>query len=424
LRCGDEGRNAVGRKGIRGNEKREAIWKRKLANRLYFEHGRTKRQIADLMEVSTDFVVKWTESEDQDFTKDDRGWPKGQRRRWDKEIVRRVGQIREELREDPDEKYWGATAVQAEYRRRYPDQKVPPVRTIGQILSDMGVTENQEKGSSRGALRYLHYPERTLRQLLWNRLGEADFLGDKFITGRTEPLHFIGYSLKSEPRLRHYQRVKGETTDEFIRVTQEFFSRFEKPEALKMDNAAATIGSSYYRRTISQVMEFLLAREVYPVFSVPRTPATQASIEGSNSVFVRKFWNREEFESVRHVDERLRVFNKSTRKYLGYEAPENSSQKSGPFIPKAYFLRQVTEQPHGNGGSIDVLHEQIELPSEYIKYFVLAEWNLEEEKLLVRFEEREEGQDGQDKSVTSRVIKETDFPIHEASKKRCHDLLS
>jgi transposase len=391
---------------------------------LYFEQGLTKEEIADLMEVSTNFVVKWTESPEQDFQKDDRGWQKGRRRKWDKETVRRVGQIREDLREDPDEKYWGATAIEAEYRRRFPDQKVPPVRTIGQILSDMGVTENQENSSSRGALRYLHYPQRTFRQILWNRLGEADFLGDKFITGRTEPLHFIGYSLKSEPRLRHYERVAGETTDEFIRTTQQFFSRFEKPEALKMDNAAATIGSSYYRRTISQVMEFLLGREVYPVFSVPRTPATQASIEGSNSVFVRKFWNQEQFQSIAHVDERLRVFNESTRKYLGYEVSQNGSQKSGPFIPKAYFLRQVTEQKHGNGGSIDVLHEQVELPPEYIKYFVLAEWNLEEEKLLVRFEEREESQNGREESVTSRVIKQTGFPIHEASKKRCHDLLS
>ena len=305
--------------------------------RLYFEQGLTKEEIADLMEVSTDFVVKWTQCEDQDFYKDSRGWQKGRRRKWDMETVRRVGQIREDLREDPDEKYWGATAVQVEYRRRYPDQQVPPVRTIGQILSDIGVTENQEKGSSRGALRYLHYPERTLRQIQWNRLGEADFLGDKFITGRTEPLHFIGYSLKGEPRLRYYERVAGETTDEFIRITQQFFSRFEKPGALKMNNATATIGSHYHNRTISQVMEFLLARDVYPAFSVPRTPATQASIEGSNSVFVRKFWNQEEFHSVAHVDERLRVFKENTCGCLVYEPPADGSQQRDSFIPKVYF---------------------------------------------------------------------------------------
>jgi len=35
--------------------------------------------------------------------------------------------------------------------------------------------------------------------------------------------------------------VEAQTADEFIRTAQQFFSRFEKPEALKMDNAAATI---------------------------------------------------------------------------------------------------------------------------------------------------------------------------------------
>ena len=39
------------------------------------------------------------------------------------------------------------------------------------------------------------------------------------MTGRTEPLHFIGFSLKTEPRLRHYERVEGQTTEEFIRTT-------------------------------------------------------------------------------------------------------------------------------------------------------------------------------------------------------------
>mgnify|MGYP000497580792 CR=1 FL=1 len=75
------------------------------------------------------------------------------------------------------------------------------------------MTDNQEKGSSRSALRYLHYPERTLRQELWECVGEADFLGGKFISGRAAPLHFIGYSLDPEPRLRHYERVEAQTAD-------------------------------------------------------------------------------------------------------------------------------------------------------------------------------------------------------------------
>ena len=37
-------------------------------------------------------------------------------------------------------------------------------------------------------------------------------------------------------------------------------------------------------------MHFLLQHQVVPIYSVPRKPFSQASIEGNNSVFARKFW--------------------------------------------------------------------------------------------------------------------------------------
>jgi len=46
-------------------------------NNLYFNQGYTKRQIARQENVSTDFVVRWTQSPDQDFEEDNRGWKKG-----------------------------------------------------------------------------------------------------------------------------------------------------------------------------------------------------------------------------------------------------------------------------------------------------------------------------------------------------------
>lgn len=225
------------------------------------------------MGVSADFVLDWTQSKDQDFEKDDRGWEKGRRRKWDQKIVERIKQIRNELEEDPQEDYWGPTAVEVEYRRQYPQKEVPPLRTIGQILKDLGLTNDQKKGKRRGALRYLHYPEHTIYQKLGGRVLEVDFVGQKYITGRSEPIHFIGYSFKHQPRLRHYKRVEGETKKAFITRTKTFFDRFEVPDLIKVDNSSATIESRYYERTISDSMAFLLKHRVCPVFSVPRKPA-------------------------------------------------------------------------------------------------------------------------------------------------------
>jgi hypothetical protein len=56
----------------------------------------------------------------------------------------------------------------------------------------------------------------------------------------------------------------------------------------------------------------------------------------------------------------------------------------------------------------------IEMPTEYVKFFVLGEWNLWDETLKIRFEEEEE----------STVLKDVEFPINERSKERCPELLS
>jgi len=159
--------------------KKELFQKRRLANELYFETSATKREIADLLDVSTDFVVKWTQSKDQDFEGDDRGWEKGRRRKWDQQVVDRIKKIRSQLKEEPDETFWGPTAIEVVYRKRHPDEEAPPARTIGQILTDLGLTNNQKHSSKPEALRYLHYPELSLQQLVGERILEVDFVGQK-----------------------------------------------------------------------------------------------------------------------------------------------------------------------------------------------------------------------------------------------------
>lgn len=326
----------------------------------------------------------------------------------------RIEQIRMDLENDPDQYYIGPTAIQVEYYQRYPDDKLPPVRTIGQVLSDLGLSTPDSSGKNKGAARYLRYPEWTIYEGLGGRVLEADFVGEKFITGRSEPIHFIGYSFKKEPRMRHYERVEGETTDVFIRETEVFFDRFERPDYVKIDNAMAMIGGRRGKRALSRAMIFLLNRGVIPIFSVPRQPFSQASIEGNNSVFGRKFWNRWNFESVQEIDERLPGFNESTRRYCQYEPPETNGESTEEFVPKVYFTRQVQEEENGPGGEVQILGDTIEMPTEYVKFFVLGEWNLWDETLKIRFEEDEE----------STVLKEVEFPINERSKERCPELLS
>lgn len=319
---------------------------RQTVNTMFFSYHLSRRAIARELDVSRTFVIRWTQSPDQDCSTDMRGWTKGVRRKWDTSVERTIREIHRHLKEDPRQFYTGATAIAQEWRLKYPGTTLPPLRTIGKIMSDLGLAVEKPRIKRKGASRYLCYPEHTVYTRLEKRVMEADFIGKKYITGRTEPINFIGFSFKKEPRLRYFRRIEGQTA-----------------------------------------ANFLLENKVYPIFAVPRKPFSQASIEGNNSVFSRKFWSRISFSSLEEIDEKLEWFNEASLRYTGYQSC--TYEKESAFIPRVYFIRQVQEDQATKDGYIDVLNEKVQLPSSYINYFVLAEWDVTNESLAVHFEKDE-----------------------------------
>jgi transposase len=377
-------------------------------NRLYFEEGLSKNAICRRKRLHKGFVIRWTQSPRQDFTQDNRGWPMGQRRKWTQQTERRIAAIHAAIKADPKCFYLGASAIQQQWLRQYPGQTIPPLRTIGQILKDLGLSGSRKTSRNPGASAYLCYPEYTVYHKIGRRVMEADFVGQKFLAGRTEPLHFAGFSFKASPKLRYYKRIRAKGADSLIQNCKYVFKQFEKPDAMKLDNAADSIGSRSGKRNISKVMAFLLANQVYPIFAVPRRPFSQASIEGNNSVFARKFWNQRTFESLQDVDRQLNWFNAASLEYTSYKTPETQTTKQRRFVPKVYFLRQVRDCGNGRTGWIEVLNEVVELDPAYIGYFVIAQWHLLNENLTVYIE----------KEKRLKTIISVPFEINETSKKK------
>ena len=392
---------------IAHDTQKKIISLRRLANQLYFRDGLSKKAIAAQLGVSRPFVIRWSQSMDQDVTIDDRGWPKGRRRRWSEQTEHRIVSLHRELKHGSESFYWGPTAIAQKWLRNYPAEPPPPLRTIGQILKDLGLSEPHGRKVRKGASRYLCYPEHTVYEVLGQRVMESDFIGKKYITGTQQPIHFLAFSFKKPPKLRHFERIEAQSADCFIEQCERFFATFEKPDCIKVDNAAATIGSGSGKRTISRAVQFLLANQVIPIFAVPRKPFSQASIEGNNSVFARKFWNRRTFSSLEEIDTTLVAFNKASRNYTGYQPPLSKANSKQTFVPKVYFIRQVRQTPESTDGFIDVLNESVNLPKSYINYFVLAEWNLSTELLSVYLEN--------DKQLVE--IENYPFPINPRSKK-------
>lgn len=350
--------------------------------------------------------MAWTKSPNRDFTKDMKGWPKGKTRKHSKAEIKRIKEIHQGLVKDSETFFAGASAIIQKWRGKYPLIKSPHPKFIGRVLKEAGLSEKIQKGGNKGASKYLHYPEYSINQLEESLL-EIDFIGKKFIKQRTEPLNFIGFSLRKPCKLKHFRRISGETGDNVIKEFKRFFKKFEKPDVIKMDNGFAMTGSSSYPRVISKAPLWFLKQQAIPIFAPSRKPWSQASIEGSNSVFSRKFWNRIGFKNIQHVDERLEAFNKNYQWYLGYKSPERKPEKKN-FIPKIYFIRKVYKNPETRKEYVDIANEKISIPKSYINFFTLSEWNLKKEMLYIYFE----------KEQKLKLIKKLSFKINQKSKEK------
>lgn len=405
--------NKKGNRRERRDDEKKLIKLRRMVRELFFKKGLRKKAIAKMKGVSRNFVIRWTKEERQDITEDGRGWKKGKGRKWGEEVREKIKKIHDRLKGDKKAFYTGATAIEQEWRKEHPKDGIPPLRTMGQILKELGCTQGRKRDRHHGAARYLCYPEHTIYERLGGRVLEADFIGKKYLRGESEPLNFVGFSFKKAPRMRYFKRMRSETGKELIRGCQEFFNRFEKPDYLKLDNGPAMIGSMSGKRTISRAVQYLLKERITPIFSVPRKPFSQASIEGNNSVFARKFWNRREFKNGREVDRQLEWFNDASQRYLEYQSLKEENKKRSKFHPRIYFIRQVKEDEETRKGFIEILNEKVYVRSNYINYFVLAQWRLKSQKLLIYFE----------KNLKPVLIKKISFKINPKSKDKLKSFL-
>ncbi len=339
--------------------------------------------------MSWGFVLEWTQSEDQDFKKDKRGWKKGKVRTHTSNEKQLVKNIREEL-EKTNKLYIGPKAIlkylrEKEDRNKNINSAKINLSFIKSVLKEFGLSKSHQK-RKRGGSKYQNYPKQLISEI-GSLILEIDFI-QRFIKGQTMPVHFIAFSCKLLG-LKQYRRISAQTNENAGKELEWFFDNFFIPDAVKMDNGLAFIGSNSAKRTISKTIKFLFDKKIIPVFTNPRSPWNNGSVEGSNSVFARNFWNKFTFKSIVDLDKKLEQFNKSSLWYSDYDQSKIKEKENKKFIPQIYFIRRAYENQENGKGEINVLNEKINLPKEYINLYTLSQWNLKTETLYVYFEEEQ-----------------------------------
>ncbi len=359
--------------------------------------GLTKTEIGKRLLVSRPFIDKWLSR--VNVTTDRRGWRKGRLRAHTREERERIVSLRRALVAEAAF-FIGPQALQQAYARRFPGAAVPPQRWIARVLREEGLAQPHRRRRRKGGARARHYPTQALRRL-GTIVEELDFIGPRFLTGCPHPFYLASRYYTQPFRFGWLSRVGAPSmaaTREFL-VTD--WQHYPRADVLTLDNAFTFTAAGRGRGFLSGLLIFLLNLHVIPVLLPPREPWSHGSVEGHNSLFARKLWQRQTFGALDALDEAIARLN---AQYLAYKRPQwdPATCLAPDFMPTAdlhrqlrpssgqrvYFIRCVVEATSGPG--IEVLKLHVPLDASYLSQFVLACVDVGQHRVDV-FYEQEDG---------------------------------
>ena len=379
------------------NTKPILVIKRKQAKKLYKE-GWPIRNIALCLGSGTRHVNKWINLSDEELEKDNRGWKKGKPRKYTQQQKGEIKKIRVQL-EKEGSFFIGAPVILDNYNGQH-EMKVSQ-RFVDRTLKEYKLVKTPQK-KRKGVSKYMKYPQHTL-----NKMGKCmmsvDFIGPKYLKGSDDRVNFLSCKYIRPRKEGIIKRVEGQTTDEAIRVLTEVWDDNPIPGVLRIDNDSAFGANLSREKQIGSFTLFLLNLGVKPLYIAQRSPWNNGGVEGHNSVFSKKFWNKLRFTDEEEIDVKIKSFNLEYEKYTNLvnnnpplENPKFTDDFNGVDLKnkrgntfrehKIYFLRIARRKGEKGDikeyGFINVLKHEIKLPVDLINLFVYCVLDIKKKKLF------------------------------------------
>lgn len=386
--------------------------KRHQVRELYKKKTLNKKEIAKRLGVSWNFVHKWTEDLVSEIS-DQRGWPFGKKRTHTNQEELRLIMIRREL--EKSDFFFGAGKMIDEYQKRYPGDPQLNKSFVNRVISK---NFPMSRRSTLKAVKEQKYPIRMLSSL-GDIQEEADFLGQKYIHGRTAPIHFFTRVYKNPFTLRLIKRVPDQGSETILDTFTQDWKVYPLPDILSIDNGFGFTAAGRGKRYISGFIQSMLRLGVTPLFIAPKKPWMNGSVEGTHSVFARKVWNKFDFKTLEEIDETVARFQEAYRQYTktpnalpGRTLDEDFNWQEmicAPFQPQdgmcIYLIRLVQEYQKDQLKipAIRLFKELVEMDKQYINTYVLVKLDVYREQLFIYVEPDQDGQE---------LVMEKRLPLH------------
>lgn len=293
-----------------------------------------------------------------------------------------------------------------DYAKQFPQSPMPTIWYIDKVIREAKLQTRKPKIKGRkNSSQYLLYPAECVRQLGFIQQS-SDFIGKKYISGRTEPINIFSSSYYYPFKLYRIRRILAEKATYAIEQLIWQWQRYPIPDVLRIDNGLQFRGTANYKRAVGIFLKFLLNLGVTPLFGSPSKPWTNPHIEGHNRVFNEKVWSNNFFTSLKQIDQECERFNQESLELFKFRYSDfifngnfNYLEPKQKIVTdklistkdkKIYFIRFVESLDREKKANIVILNERIYLSEKYNHQFVFVEWNIEKEQLLIYSEFKKE----------------------------------
>ena len=368
------------------------------------------------MGVSRPTIIEWLSHESYE---DDRGWKKDKARKYvDGKIAKRICKLRGK-RIDEKKYFIGSDYLRMDYAKEHTKEIVPSKWFVAETIRKEKLQTRKPKKRRKGGSEYLLYPTESIRNLGYIHQS-ADFIGKKYITGKSEPVNIFSTCYQAPIKIYQIQRILAEKSTYAIEFLEKFWQTYPIPDVFRIDNGLQFRGTASGKRAIGQFLTFLLNLGVTPLFGSPSKPWTNPHVEGHNRVFNEKVWSTNHFVSLDHIDAECKRFNEESEELFKFKYSNlivnnrnifkclergqkvNTAKLESAENKKIYFTHFAESMDGSKDSRMIIMNENVSLPEKYAHQFVFAEWNLEKEQLSIYLEYKK----------TRKLIKKQKFEIN------------
>lgn len=281
--------------------------------------------------------------------------------------------IRATLREHSVLGEYGGDAIRQALHMALSMPELPARSTIYRVLTRRGLLDGAHRLRRPAPPKGWYLPDLAAGQA---ELDSFDFIEDLKIAGGPLVDVLTGTSLHGA--LAEAWVMERPSARSTLQALLERWRRDGLPTYAQFDNATIFQGTHSFRDTVGRISRLCLALGVVPVFAAPREPGFQNAIEGFNSLWQSKVWQRYRFPDVEALA------SVSARYIAAYRAKTAARRELAPnrrSLPKGFkldlsatlkgtmiFLRRSSEK-----GNVDLLGRSFHVDPQWLHRLVRCE---------------------------------------------------